>query len=49
MKSRTNFDQYLEEQLKDEGFAECFKKAWEAWDVAMELTALPNDSELSQK
>jgi len=28
---KTNFDQYLEEQLKDAAFAERFKKAGEAW------------------
>ncbi|MBU4583539.1 MAG: hypothetical protein KKH02_14210 [Proteobacteria bacterium] len=28
---KTNFDQYLEEQLKDVVFAERFKKAGEAW------------------
>jgi hypothetical protein len=40
MKRKTNFDQYLGEQLKDEGFAERFKKAGEAWDVALKLAAL---------
>jgi transcriptional regulator with XRE-family HTH domain len=49
MKRKTNFDQYLEEQLKDEGFAERFKKAGEAWDVALELAALRKESGLSQK
>lgn len=49
MKSKTNFGQSLVEQLKDEGIGERFKKAWEAWDVAMELTALRDESELSQK
>ena len=37
MKRRTNFDLYLEEQLKDSGFAGRFKKAGEAWDVALRL------------
>jgi len=46
MKRKTNFDRYLEEQLKDEGFAERFKKAW---DVALELAALRKESCLSQK
>jgi len=30
MKRKINFDKYLEEQLKDEDFAERFKKAGEA-------------------
>ena len=49
MKRKSNFDQYLKEQLKDEGFAERFKKAGEAWDVALELAALRKESGLSQK
>jgi len=49
MKRKTNFDKYLEEQLKDEKFAERFKKAGEAWDVALELAALRKESGLSQK
>jgi hypothetical protein len=35
MKRRTNFDLYLEEQLKDPDFAERFKKAGEAWEVTL--------------
>jgi hypothetical protein len=35
MKPRTNFDIYLERQLKDPDFVERFKKAGEAWDVAL--------------
>jgi len=34
MKRKTNFDLYLEEQLKDADFAVRFRKAGEAWDVA---------------
>jgi transcriptional regulator with XRE-family HTH domain len=49
MKSKTNFDQYLEKQLKDQDFAERFKKAGEAWDIALELAALRKESGLSQK
>jgi len=49
MKRRTNFDIYLEEQLKDADFAARFKKAGEAWDVALQLAALRKKSELSQK
>ncbi len=44
MKRKTNFDQYLEEQLKDVVFAERFKKAGEAWDVALGLAALRGES-----
>jgi DNA-binding XRE family transcriptional regulator len=49
MKRRTNFDIYLEEQLKDEDFAARFKKDGEAWDVALQLAALRKESGFSQK
>ena len=49
MKGRTNFDHYLEEQLKDPYFAARFKEAGEAWDVAMQLAALRKEFGLSQK
>jgi transcriptional regulator with XRE-family HTH domain len=49
MKRPTNFDPYLEEQLKDPDFAERFKKAGEAWDVAIKLASLRKASGLSQK
>jgi len=49
MKPKTNFDAYLEEQLKDKGFAERFKKAGEAWDVAVRLACLREKTGLSQK
>ncbi len=49
MKRRTNFDVYLDEQLKDKGFAARFKKAGQAWDVAVQLAALRKESGLSQK
>lgn len=49
MKHKTNFDRYLEEQLKDEAFAERFKKAGEAWDIAIQLSALRREAGLSQK
>jgi len=49
MKRRTNFDRYLEDHLKDSDFAERFKKAGEAWDVAIQIAALRKDSGLSQK
>jgi len=49
MKRKTNFDRYLEEQLKDKDFAERFRRAGEAWDVALKLSALRKESGLSQK
>src|SRR3972149_8826143 len=49
MKRKTNFDQYLEEQLKDKDFTARFKRAGEAWDVALKLAALRKESGLSQK
>lgn len=49
MRKRTNFDSYLEEQLKDPSFAERFEKAGQAWDVAIKLASLRKASGLSQK
>jgi len=49
MKQQTNFDIYLEEQLKGPDFARRFEKAGEAWDVALKLTSLRKASGLSQK
>jgi transcriptional regulator with XRE-family HTH domain len=49
MKNKTNFDRYLQEQLKDPDFALRFKKAGEAWDLAIQLAALRKASGLSQK
>ncbi len=46
---KTNFDIYLEEQLKDPDFAERFEKAGEAWDVALQLAALREKAGLSQR
>lgn len=46
---KTNFDRYLEEQLKDPDFAERFERAGEAWDVALQLAALREKAGLSQK
>ncbi len=31
--SKTNFDLFLEEQLKDPDFAERYERAGEAWDL----------------
>jgi transcriptional regulator with XRE-family HTH domain len=47
--SKTNFDLFLEEQLKDPDFAGRFKRAGEAWDVALQLTALREKAGLSQR
>lgn len=47
--SKTNFDLFLEEQLKDPDFAERFERAGEAWDVALQLAALREKAGLSQK
>ena len=49
MTGRTNFDRYLEEQLQDPDFAKRFKRAGEAWDVALQLAALREKAGLSQK
>ena len=46
---KTNFDTYLEEQLQDPAFAERFRQAGEAWDVALQLAALRQAAGLSQK
>lgn len=46
---KTNFDAYLDEQLKDKDFAERFRRAGEAWDVALQLAALRKEAGLSQK
>ena len=49
MKQKTNFDRYLEEQLKDPDFVKRYQKAGEAWDVALQLAALRKKVGLSQK
>lgn len=46
---QTNFDKYLKEQLKDKDFAERFRHAGEAWDVALKIAALRKEAGLSQK
>jgi transcriptional regulator with XRE-family HTH domain len=46
--SKTNFDLFLEEQLRDPDFAERFKRAGEAWEVALQLAALREEAGLSQ-
>src|SRR5437867_12857125 len=46
---RTNFDRYLEKQMKDAMFAARFKEAGNAWDVALQIAALREQAGLSQK
>src|SRR5881409_339528 len=46
---KTNFDLYLEEQLKDPDFAQRFERAGEAWAVALQIAALREKAGLSQK
>ncbi len=47
--SKTNFDIFLEEQLRDPDFAERFERAGDAWDVALQIAALREKADLSQK
>ena len=49
MTRQTNFDRYLQDQLKDPDFAARFEKAGEAWDLAIKLAGLRKDAGLSQK
>ncbi len=49
MMKKTNFDAYLEEQMTDPAFAERFRQAGAAWDVALQLAALRKKAGLSQK
>src|SRR2546421_6556042 len=46
---KSNFDRYLESQMQDPAFAVRFQEAGEAWDVALQLTALRQQAGLSQK
>ena len=49
MRRQTNFDVYLKEQMKDPVFAERFRKAGEAWNVAIQLASLRRQLGLTQK
>lgn len=49
MKKKTNFDEYLDEQLKDPDFAARFKRAGEAWDVALQIATLRDEAGMTQK
>ena len=46
---KTNFDRYLDEQMKNAAFAARFEQAGEAWNVALQLAALRQQAGLSQK
>ncbi len=46
---KTNFDKYLEKQLKDPAFALRFEQAGAAWDVALQIAALREKAGLTQK
>ena len=46
---KTNFDRYLEKQMKDPVFAARFKEAGDAWDVALQIAALREQAGLSQR
>ncbi len=47
--NKTNFDHFVEQQLRDPDFAARFKRAGEAWEVALQITALREQAGLSQK
>ena len=49
MSEKTNFDSYLQKQLKDPAFAKRFRQAGAAWDIALQLAALRKKAGLSQK
>ena len=46
---KTNFDRYLDQQMQDPAFVARFKRAGEAWDVALQIAALRQRAGLSQK
>src|SRR5437667_12080725 len=46
---KTNFDRYIEKQMKNPAFAVRFEQAGEAWDVALQFAALREQAGLSQK
>jgi transcriptional regulator with XRE-family HTH domain len=46
---KSNFDRYLDEQLKDPAFEARFNRAGEAWDVALQIAALREKAGYSQK
>jgi DNA-binding XRE family transcriptional regulator len=46
---KTNFDGYLEEQMRDPAFAARFRQAGKAWDVALKLATLRRRAGFTQK
>jgi DNA-binding XRE family transcriptional regulator len=46
---KTNFDRYLDEQMRDPAFAARFKQAGEAWDVALQIATLRHQAGLTQR
>ncbi len=46
---QTNFDRYLERKLQDAGFRARFEAANQAWDIALQLSALRQTRGLTQK
>src|SRR6202795_2797044 len=46
---KTNFDNYLDEQMRDQVFSARLEQAGESWDVALQITALRKKAGLSQK
>lgn len=46
---KTNFDNYLDQQLQDSEFVARFAAAGEAWEVALQIAELRRKSGLSQK
>jgi transcriptional regulator with XRE-family HTH domain len=46
---KTNFNDYLTAQMRDPTFAARFEQAGDAWEVALQLTALREQAGLSQK
>lgn len=46
---KTNFDRYLDGQLRDPAVAARFEEAGEAWDVALQIVAFRQQAGLSQK
>lgn len=47
--SKSNFDEYLDEQLKDEAFAERFRRAEQEWDLALEIARQREAAGLTQR
>ncbi len=46
---KSNFDLYLEKHLADPDFSARFDAAGQAWDVALQITALREKAGLTQK